>query len=118
MPAFATRKSKVFTYNGSTGDTFPTATQTAALDRSTVGPVDYPVTGAKNADYIMGDQSGEGTAVGKLRVRDTVLGDIVGYGPDPEWCVERIMALAETAALLVLRKKLNDYWGTNDNEDN
>ena len=27
-------------------------------------------------------------------------------------------ALAETAALLVLRKKLNDYWGTNDNEDN
>ena len=23
-----------------------------------------------------------------------------------------------TAALLVLRKKLNDYWGTNDNEDN
>ena len=26
-------------------------------------------------------------------------------------------ALAETAALLVLRKKLNDYWGT-DNEDN
>jgi hypothetical protein len=27
-------------------------------------------------------------------------------------------ALAETAALLVLRKKLNDYWGTTDNEDN
>jgi transposase-like protein len=26
-------------------------------------------------------------------------------------------ALAETAALLVLRKKLNDYWGA-DNEDN
>lgn len=26
-------------------------------------------------------------------------------------------ALAETAALLVLRKKLNDYWGTDD-EDN
>ncbi|EPM65229.1 transposase IS3/IS911 family protein, partial [Pseudomonas syringae pv. theae ICMP 3923] len=26
-------------------------------------------------------------------------------------------ALAETAALLVLRKKLNDYWGTVD-EDN
>ena len=26
-------------------------------------------------------------------------------------------ALAETAALLVLRKKLNDYWGI-DNEDN
>ncbi|EGH25749.1 transposase IS3/IS911 family protein, partial [Pseudomonas amygdali pv. mori str. 301020] len=27
-------------------------------------------------------------------------------------------ALAETAALLVLRKKLNDYWGTTDDEDN
>jgi hypothetical protein len=27
-------------------------------------------------------------------------------------------ALAETAALLVLRKKLNDYRGTNDNEGN
>ncbi|WP_223627759.1 pilus assembly protein [Thermomonas beijingensis] len=81
IPAFSTRKTKVFTYNGTTGDTFPTATQTTSLDRSTVGPVDYPVTGAKNADYIMGDQSGEGTAVGKLRVRDALLGDIVDSSP-------------------------------------
>ena len=81
IPAFSTRKSKVFTYNGTTGATFPTGTQTTSLDRSSVGPVDYPVTGAKNADYIMGDQAGEGTAVGKLRVRDALLGDIVDSSP-------------------------------------
>ena len=33
--------------------------------------------------------------------RIAVLGDIVGYGPDPEWCVERIMALADEGALVV-----------------
>ena len=34
-----------------------------------------------------------------------------------EYCRRKDKALAETAALLVLRKKLNDYWGS-DNEDN
>ncbi|MDI1252038.1 PilC/PilY family type IV pilus protein [Thermomonas sp.] len=81
IPAFGTRKSKVFTFNGTGGTTFPTGNQTTAMDRSTVGPVDYPVTGAKNADYIMGDQSGEGTASGKLRVRDSLLGDIIDSSP-------------------------------------
>lgn len=33
--------------------------------------------------------------------RIAVLGDIVGYGPDPEWCVERVMALAADGALVV-----------------
>lgn len=82
IPAFSTRKAKVYTYNGSTGASFPTGTQTTALDRSGVGPVDYPVTGAENADYIMGDQSKEGSTLGKLRIRDTtVLGDIVDSSP-------------------------------------
>ncbi|MGH8818653.1 MAG: pilus assembly protein, partial [Achromobacter pestifer] len=79
--AFNTRKNKVFTYNGTAGAAFPTTPQRNQLDRSSVGPVDYPVTGAKNADYIVGDQSGEGSATGKLRVRSTVLGDVVNSSP-------------------------------------
>jgi type IV pilus assembly protein PilY1 len=81
IPAFGTRKSKVFTFTGSGGTTFPTGTQMTALDRSNVGPVDYPVTGQNNANYIMGDQSGEGSSPGKLRVRDTLLGDIIDSSP-------------------------------------
>ncbi|NPD13924.1 metallophosphoesterase [Xinfangfangia sp. D13-10-4-6] len=30
-----------------------------------------------------------------------VLGDIVGYGPDPAWCVERVMALAKAGAVVI-----------------
>lgn len=33
--------------------------------------------------------------------RIVILGDIVGYGPDPAWCVEKAMALKEAGALLV-----------------
>ncbi len=33
--------------------------------------------------------------------RFVVLGDIVGYGADPEWCVERTRALAEDGAIVV-----------------
>lgn len=33
--------------------------------------------------------------------RIVVLGDIVGYGPDPEWCVERVRALAAEGAICV-----------------
>lgn len=78
LPSFADRR--VFTHNGLVGTGFPTAAQTLALARPG-GPVDYPVTGSKNADYIKGDQSGEGTALGKLRVRTKLLGDIVGSSP-------------------------------------
>ncbi|MDR0809648.1 MAG: metallophosphatase family protein [Gemmobacter sp.] len=31
--------------------------------------------------------------------RIVLLGDIVGYGPDPEWCCDRVMALVEQGAL-------------------
>lgn len=30
-----------------------------------------------------------------------VLGDIVGYGPDPEWCCETVMGLAASGALVL-----------------
>lgn len=33
--------------------------------------------------------------------RVAILGDIVGYGPDPEWCVAQAMTLAEGGALVV-----------------
>lgn len=33
--------------------------------------------------------------------RFVILGDIVGYGPDPEWCLERVQALAAGGAMVV-----------------
>lgn len=33
--------------------------------------------------------------------RIAILGDIVGYGPDPEWCVDRCWELAAEGAILV-----------------
>ena len=33
--------------------------------------------------------------------RIAVLGDVVGYGPDPAWCVDRVMDLAQQGALCV-----------------
>jgi diadenosine tetraphosphatase ApaH/serine/threonine PP2A family protein phosphatase len=30
-----------------------------------------------------------------------ILGDIVGYGPDPEWCCDRVMALAASGAVVL-----------------
>lgn len=33
--------------------------------------------------------------------RIVLLGDLVGYGPDPEWCVDRAMALVAAGALAV-----------------
>ncbi len=79
IPALADRK--VYTSTGTSGALFPTTTQQNALDRGNVGPVDYPATGAQNADYIKGDRSKEGTNPGQLRVRSSLLGDIVGSSP-------------------------------------
>lgn len=33
--------------------------------------------------------------------RIALLGDIVGYGPDPDWCADRAMRLAEAGALIL-----------------
>ncbi len=71
---------KIITYNGTSGAAFPTSAQQTALER-TGGPVDYAVTGPKNVDYIRGDQSLEGPGEGELRVRDVLIGDIVGSSP-------------------------------------
>lgn len=30
-----------------------------------------------------------------------ILGDIVGYGPDPEWCCDKAMALAQSGAIVI-----------------
>jgi type IV pilus assembly protein PilY1 len=79
IPAWGSRN--VFTSNGLAGASFPTSTQEAALLR-TGGPVDYPVTGAQNANYLKGDGSLEERNSGLLRNRPTtVLGDIVGSSP-------------------------------------
>ena len=78
IPAWATRK--VFTSTGTAGTTFPSGTQSAALAR-TGGPVNYPVTGADNANYIKGDATREERNGGLLRNRTSILGDIVGSSP-------------------------------------
>lgn len=78
VPAWSGRT--IITSNGTTGQVFPTSAQLTALER-TGGPVDYPVTGTENANYIRGDQSLEGPALGELRQRDGLIGDIVGSSP-------------------------------------
>ncbi|WP_197427066.1 PilC/PilY family type IV pilus protein [Noviluteimonas gilva] len=74
--AYAGRK--VFTWNGTGGQTFPTTTQTTALARTT-GIA--PVTGANNVNYIKGDWSQERRMGGTQRNRDSLLGDIVNSSP-------------------------------------
>ena len=78
IPGVATRK--VYTFDGSSGVVFPTSSQISTLTR-TGGPVDYPVTGNDNANYIKGDASKEERNGGLLRNRTSVLGDIVGSSP-------------------------------------
>ncbi len=77
IPSWGSRK--IYTYEGS-GTTFPTPSQIGTLARSG-GPVDYPVTGLENANYLKGKQDLEGSNVGDLRFRASILGDIVGSSP-------------------------------------
>jgi hypothetical protein len=69
---------KVFTWNGTSGVNFPTATQTATLART--GGL-APVTGADNANYIKGTTTLERRFGGELRNRASLLGDIVNSSP-------------------------------------
>lgn len=89
IPAYGSRK--IFTRGGiltggvgaggtGGGTTFPTANQSGALAR-TGGPANYEVTAADNADYIKGNQAKEGSSSGQLRVRSTVMGDVVNSSP-------------------------------------
>ncbi|MBV2209086.1 MAG: PQQ-binding-like beta-propeller repeat protein [Thermomonas sp.] len=80
IPVYGTTR-KVFTMGSTAGASFPTASQVSALDKTGVGAASYEVSGADNANYILGDQSKEGTAPGKLRVRTSLLGDIVNSSP-------------------------------------
>lgn len=68
----------VFTWGATSGTTFPTVAQTAALTR--VGGL-APVTGASNAAYVKGDNSGEKRNGGTLRDRINPVGDIVNSSP-------------------------------------
>lgn len=78
IPLWSSRK--IYTYQGS-GTTFPTSTQITSLDRAGGGPVNYPVTGLENANYLKGKQSLEGSNDGELRIRSSIMGDIVGSSP-------------------------------------
>jgi type IV pilus assembly protein PilY1 len=62
------------------GSTFPTSAQSGALAR-TGGPANYEVTASDNADYIKGQQAKEGSGSGQLRVRSTLMGDVVNSSP-------------------------------------
>lgn len=70
---------KVFTFDGTTGATFPTSAQQEALART--GASNFPVSGEDNAAYIKGNQALEINQSGKLRNRASLLGDIVTSSP-------------------------------------
>ncbi len=72
----------IFTFDGTIGTTFPTASQTTALDRPGPLAADLPtVTGADNAAYIAGNRTLELSNGGALRNRNHLLGDIVTSSP-------------------------------------
>ena len=83
MPDYADRV--IFTSSASgadNGTTFPTASQASTLAQATRDDAHGgPVTGAENAAYIAGSQAMEVRQGGKLRDRDTVLGDIANSSP-------------------------------------
>lgn len=62
------------------GAAFPTSAQETALTR-TGGPANYEVSGVNNANYIKGDTSRAGSSPGQLRVRNTIMGDVVNSSP-------------------------------------
>lgn len=62
------------------GAAFPTSAQETALAR-TGGPANFAVTGANNASYIKGSTALAGSSPGQLRVRSTVMGDVVNSSP-------------------------------------
>lgn len=78
IPAWGSRK--VFTSNGGSGASFPTASQEASLARGG-GPANFQVSGADNAKYIKGEQRLEANKEGTLRIRTKLLGDIINSSP-------------------------------------
>ena len=51
---------------------------------------------------IHGNREGFEAVLADLAQRQTdhiaILGDIVGYGPDPEWCVDSVIRLTDAGA--------------------
>lgn len=78
LPSWSLRK--VFTSNGTSGQTFPTSAQQLTLARGG-GEINFAVTGEENVNYIKGDGSNEERNGGVLRNRTTPLGDIIGSSP-------------------------------------
>jgi type IV pilus assembly protein PilY1 len=79
-------KRKIFTWNGTAGASFPTATQLASLARTTAPAI----SAADNAAYVAGSTDNEIRNGGAMRnrfieqdsvIRDALLGDIVGSSP-------------------------------------
>lgn len=73
----------VLTWNGTAGTSFPTAAQTALLERTSTAPGQPPaVGGAENAAYIKGSRALElSGGIGRLRNRPNLLGDIINSSP-------------------------------------
>ncbi len=80
IPAYASRK--VYTWSGSVGTTFPTSSQSTGMAKTTRPDISGgPTTGAQNAAYVAGSQALEIKNGGKLRDRDSLLGDIANSSP-------------------------------------
>jgi type IV pilus assembly protein PilY1 len=83
IPAFGERNILTSSATGAGhGATFPTASQVSAMDLSSRVDVNGgPTTGQQSADYIAGSQELEKANGGKLRDRDSLLGDIANSSP-------------------------------------
>lgn len=80
IPAYADRE--IFTWSGSAGADFPTGAQSTSMAQTTRADVNGgPTTGAENAAYVAGSQAKEIKNGGKLRDRDSLLGDIANSSP-------------------------------------
>lgn len=80
LPAVADRN--FFTWSGSTGTTFPTTAQEASMAKAGRADVNGgPATGAESVAYVKGSQAMEVKNGGKLRDRDSLLGDIANSSP-------------------------------------
>jgi type IV pilus assembly protein PilY1 len=80
IPDFGDRN--IFTWTGAAGATFPTGGQESTLAQPTRANINGGIaTGEEVANYIKGDQSKEIQNGGKMRDRDSLLGDIANSSP-------------------------------------
>lgn len=80
LPAAADRN--FFTWSGTTGTTFPTTAQQTSMAKPGRADINGgPTTGAQSVAYMKGSQALEVKNGGKLRDRDSLLGDIANSSP-------------------------------------